>query len=92
MGDDLSLRINRRTIALAFILWTGHFIIAYGAEQIGPGSMPARWIPPLAALACFAILALGWRRLGPHGSNVVRLGLAMSAMAIAFQTLPAIVG
>ncbi|MFC4254757.1 hypothetical protein GRI97_04925 [Altererythrobacter xixiisoli] len=92
MGDDLSLRINRRTIAAAFILWTAHFMIAYGAEQIAPGSMAARWIAPIAALASFAILALCWRRLGSNGSNVVRLGLAISGVAIAFQTMPAIVG
>jgi len=92
MRDELNLHSNWKIMVLAFLVWAAHFMIAYGAELIMPGNPAVRWIALGAALAACALLAQGWRRVGSDGSPVVRLALAIAALAIAFQTLPALIG
>lgn len=92
MSDELNQRPNWQILVLAFILWAAHFLIAYGAGLIIPGSGAVGWIALIAAFGGWAALGLCWMRLGHGGGNVVRLAIGISALAISFQTLPALMG
>jgi hypothetical protein len=92
MREELDRPLNWRTLTVAFLIWAAHFALSYAAELILPGNPAVRWIALAAALAAFAVVALCWRRLAPHGSRVVKLALAIASMAIAYQTLPALIG
>lgn len=92
MGERLNEPQNWRTLVLAFLLWTAHFGIVYAAELILPGDPAVGWIALVAALFAWASLALLWRNLGSGGSPVIKLGLAIAALAILYQTLPAVIG
>lgn len=76
----------------AFVIWAAHFIVAYGAALVFPGTTTALWIARIAAtlaVAAIAFLAL----LLPRPRPVIALGsLGLSLAAIVFGTLPAVVG
>lgn len=92
MREELNLSVNWRTLTFAFVLWAAHFVISYGAELILPNDPAVRWIALVAALAAMAAIVQCWIRLGRDGSRVVKLALAIAALAIGYQTLPALIG
>ena len=92
MRDELDRPENWKTLGLAFILWAGHFAIVYGAELIMPGDRAVRWIALSATLAAMGAFFLIWRRLDQAGLSIARLSLGIAALAIAYQTLPALIG
>lgn len=88
-SDD---RLIYRTMVLAFVIWALHFIVAYGAALVFPGSAVAIAIALIAA--CLAVVAIGIRvfRL-PRPRPTIAVGsLGLSLAAIVLGTLPAVVG
>lgn len=79
--------------AWAFAIWAAHFSALWTASSVFPGSPIARWIALAATLAAGVALLLLWRkrRTGGHGS-VLLASIALSAFAILFGAIPALIG
>ncbi len=77
---------------LAFAIWGGHFILAYGAALVFPGTATANGIALIAA--CLAVVAIGILAFRlPRPRPTIAFGsLGLSLAAIVFGTLPAVVG
>nr|WP_314444274.1 hypothetical protein [uncultured Sphingomonas sp.] len=84
------------------IVWTAHFFAIYIAASVFPGSSLANWLTGLLTLVALALLAaavfLSKRRTGDHDDDslsrwldsLALLGIALSAVAILYQGLPAL--
>lgn len=92
MKDRLDLPQNWRTLGLSFAIWAAHFAIVYGAELILPNNPAVGWIALAAALAAWLGLGLRWRRLGALRGRISTLAMCMAALAVGYQTLPALIG
>ena len=81
----------------AFAVWAAHFSVLWGGSSAFPADPAARWIALIATMLAFAALALVWRvrgagRKGEGAGAVLPLALGLSAVAILFGALPALVG
>lgn len=93
MPSDFHTRHDWRTLTIALIIWSGHFIAAWLVSIIFPGQPIARWIAAALSLLCLAALYLLWtRKERPPLRSVAGLGIALSAVGVAYDTLPAIIG
>ena len=84
------------------LVWTGHFFALYITASLFPGTELARWLTgllTLLALASLAALALSrarqWKRasqaeLGRWLDGLATLGIALAAVAVLYQGLPAL--
>lgn len=79
------------------LVWAAHFFVAYGVASIFPGQDMARWLT-IAATA-LALVVDGWivrralarRDKDDFAARVGMLAALLSAVAILWQALPAIV-
>lgn len=77
----------------AFSVWVAHFSALWGASSAFPADPTARWIALIVTVLALAALALVWRRRKAIGGGLVLpLALGLSAVAILFGALPALVG
>lgn len=77
----------------AFSVWAVHFSALWGASSAFPADPAARWIALVATVLALAALAVVLRRRGANRDGVVLpLALGLSAVAILFGALPALVG
>lgn len=77
----------------AFSVWAAHFSALWGASSAFPADPAARWIALIATVLALAALAVVWRRRKAIGGGfVLPLALGLSAVAILFGALPALVG
>ncbi|ARU15988.1 hypothetical protein A9D14_07040 [Croceicoccus marinus] len=91
--SDFHTRHDWRTLAIALTIWTGHFIVAWLASIIFPDQPIARWIAAALTVLCLAALYLLWsRKARPPLRSVAGLGIALSAVGVAYGTLPAVIG
>lgn len=81
------------------IIWTVHFFALYGIGSIFLTSTLARVLTILVSAACLAAAVLLWRRARRSGRReevggwmrqVALLGVGISAVAVVWQALPAI--
>lgn len=92
MQDRLNLPQNWQTLGLSFVLWAVHFAVVYAAELIMPNNPAVRWIALAAALAAWLALFIWWRRLRERRGSISTLAMCLAALAIGYQTLPALIG
>lgn len=77
----------------ALCVWFGHFMLAWSASVIWPVGATGRIVAGVLSLVAFAALGWLWRRVRPVSIRTVGgLGLAIAAMAIAFGTVPPLIG
>lgn len=77
----------------AFSVWAAHFSALWGASSAFPADPAARWIALAATVLALAALGLVWRiRSVKGGGFILPLALGLSAVAILFGALPALVG
>lgn len=76
----------------ALAVWAAHFSALWGASSVFPAQSAARWLALAATLAAYGALALLWRRRATGRRSVIALAVGLSAAAIAFGALPALVG
>ena len=81
-----------RTFLIAFLAWSAHFIVSYGAVLIFPGQGMARIIAILAGLVALAVLIVLARRLAVPRSPLALGALGIAGAGIVFGTFPAVVG
>lgn len=81
------------------IIWTVHFFVLYGIGSIFLTSVSARVLTILVSLACLGAAALLWSRVQASGAQeevagwmrgVALLGIAIAAVAVVWQALPAL--
>ena len=94
MQGDLHHPENSLTLVISFAVWGGHFVVIYAAALIFPDSPAAiRTIVVVATLVAIGLLAARWHRIGRTGrSRIAMLAIAIATMAIAFQTVPGLIG
>lgn len=93
MPSDFHSRHDWRTLSLALVIWSGHFIAVWLVSIIFPGQAIARWIAVALSVLSFAALYLLWsRKRRPAIRSVAGLGIALAAVGVAFDTMPAIIG
>lgn len=93
MTQDFRNRLDWRTLALAFTIWTAHFMAVWSVSIIFPAQAIARWIAVALTLAAFAALFAVWKRArDAQHSRWTDLAVAIAAGAVAFDTLPALIG
>jgi hypothetical protein len=75
------------TVLLAFVIWSVHFLVAYGAALVFPGQAVVLWVALAAFVGALAALAWLWRRRTrtPLGS----LAIGLAGLFVVFDTLPA---
>lgn len=81
------------------IIWTVHFFALYAIGSIFLTTTLARVLTILVSAACLAAAALLWRRarwtsgreeVGGWIRQIALLGIALSAVAVIWQALPAV--
>ena len=93
MPSDFHTRHDWRTLIMALVIWSAHFTAGWTISIIFPGQPAARWIALALSVLAFAALYLLWsRKARPPVRSVAGLGIAISAVGVAFDTMPAIVG
>lgn len=94
MPPDFHERQDWWGVTAAFVIWGAHFMAMWAFSVIFPAQSTARWIALPLTLAAWASLAWLWRRRRPTGNDapILRLAIAVSAGAIAFGVLPAVIG
>lgn len=93
MNHDFHNRQDWKTLTLAMVVWAAHFTALWAASSIFPGQPAARWIALAFTLVAAAGLFWLWRRAGrPSVSSVAGLGLAIAALGVAYDFVPAVVG
>ncbi|MFD1786166.1 hypothetical protein ACFSC3_01140 [Sphingomonas floccifaciens] len=83
--------------AWAFAIWAAHFSLLWGASSVFPDQPPARWIALAGTLVAIGGLAILWRvriraKGDPRDSRILTLATGVSALAVLFGALPALVG
>lgn len=76
----------------ALAVWAAHFSALWGASSVFPAEAAARWLALAATLAAFGALAVLWRRRSRGRTSIVALAIGLSAAAIAFGAMPALIG
>lgn len=76
------------TVLLAFVIWSVHFLVAYGAALIFPGERIVLWIALAAFLGALAALVWLWRRRTRTPLGTLAVGLA--GLFVVYDTLPAL--
>ena len=93
MPNDYNNRLKLLTPILALTVWAAHFLLLWCASSIFPEQVLARWLA--AAFTLIALVALygimRWQAVTTVFS-IPGLGLALSAVAIVFTALPALIG
>lgn len=83
--------------AWPFAIWAVHFSVLWGASSIFPDHAAARWIALVATVAAVGALASLWRvrvprQQGVREGRIFTLAAGVTALAILFGALPALVG
>jgi len=93
MPNDYNNRLKLLTPILALTVWAAHFLLLWCASSIFPEQVLARWLA--AAFTLIALVALygimRWQAVTTVFS-IPGLGLALSAVAIVFTAMPALIG
>jgi hypothetical protein len=76
------------TVLLAFVIWSVHFLVAYGAALIFPGQAIVLWIALAAFVGALVALAWLWRKRTRTPLGTLAVGLA--GLFVVFDTLPAL--
>lgn len=77
-----------RTVLIAFVIWSAHFIAVYGAGLIFPGEKVVLWIALAACLVALGALVWLWRR---HMRTALgALAIVLSGLFVVYDTLPAL--
>lgn len=93
MNEGFSEPLDWKAITLAFVVWTAHFSVLWGASSALPGEPSARWIALAATIAGLAALAWLWRSRSRNGPQAIpRLAHGLSGLAMLFGALPALLG
>jgi hypothetical protein len=91
--DSFTNRTDWFTATAALTIWFAHFMLGWCASVIWPGQATGRIAGVLLTLVAFASLGVLWRRVRPvRVQSVAGLGLGLAATAIAFSTVPALIG
>lgn len=93
MHDRYSEPLDWTSVGLALVVWAAHFSVLWGASSVFPGLAAARWIALVATIV--AAVALGWlwrSRAGRGPRSVPQASIGLSAAAIAFGAMPALIG
>ncbi|QNN65277.1 hypothetical protein H9L12_01140 [Sphingomonas rhizophila] len=84
------------------LVWAAHFFAVYGVASIYPGSDRARWLTVVVTLMALGALAIQYRlvagrfqvearsELDHWFRGLANLGLALAAIAVLYQGLPAL--
>ncbi|MBS7668120.1 hypothetical protein [Croceicoccus gelatinilyticus] len=91
-GEPIDRPPIYRIVLIAFLVWSSHFIVSYGAALIFPEQAIARWIAGAAMLLAFAALVVRARRPGWMRDPMALGALGLALAGIIFGTLPAVVG
>jgi len=93
MAHDYSNRLKLLTPVLALSVWAAHFLLLWSVSSVWPEQALARWLA--VALTIVAVAALygimRWRAVTTVFS-IPGLGLALSAFAVVFTAMPALIG
>lgn len=86
------------------LIWAGHFFALYAAASVFPGTLLARWITVALTTLALGLLAVFARRIGKRAreteisklerwtDGLAYLGVAIAAISIVMQGIPAAVG
>ena len=93
MAGDFHTRQDWITLALAFSVWFAHFMIVWSISIAFPGMAAGRWLALPVTLAAFGGLWWLWRRRQDKAlTSVSSLSVLIATAAIAFSTLPPLIG
>jgi hypothetical protein len=93
MDDRFSEPVDWKATVAAPVIWAAHFTVLWGASSVFPGTSAARWIALGATLLALATLVWLWTSVAGHVTRKIpRASVGLSAAAILFGAMPAVVG
>lgn len=93
METRFSEPIDWKAVAAAFAIWAAHFSLLWAGSSVFPADQAARWIAlagTIAALGALAVLMVRCARTSSAAVPLLACGL--SATAVLFGALPALIG
>lgn len=93
MDERFSEPVDWIAVTLAFVVWSAHFSVLWGANSAFPDDPEARWIALAATILGLAALAWLWHARAHRGPQAMpRLAHSLAGVAMLFGALPALIG
>lgn len=91
-GEPIDRPASYRTLVIAFLVWSAHFTLSYGALLVFPETTIARVVAIFSGVIALAALLWQGRKLSRPYSAMALGALGLAAAGVVFGTFPAIIG